>query len=156
MANSTADGQQNDHGRTRNSNPLIDIFALLNRYAYTARDHLDWDKLGEFFHPTAKVQLGNGKVIPHAEMRKLVPADPPKYLRHHITAIDVNFKSEREAVANVQWFATTDLSPRDHWGEWHDTVSVDVDGAWVIMHKVIEFEGMDPNGVAASMAVASK
>ena len=153
MDNLTSATQLNQPGSAHRVTALTEIYALLNHYSYLARDHLDWDKLGETFCSDAKVHLANGKIIPHSEMRTLVPPDKqPTYMRHHITAIDVHFTNDQEAVVNTQWFASTGLSSRDHWGEWEDTLTLDNSGAWLISEKKIKFEGMDPNGVAATMA----
>lgn len=153
MEKSLPTTQLNQPGSARRVAALIEIHALLNHYAYLARDHLDWNKLGETFFSDAKVHLANGRIIPHSEMKNLISADKqPGYMRHHITAVDVHFSSDEEALVNTQWIASTGLSSRDHWGEWEDTLKLSDDGIWLISQKKITFEGMDPNGVAASMA----
>lgn len=96
---------------------LTEINATLHRYASTARNGDDWDLKAAEFSPDARILLPNGISLPPDRMKEIMGGGEAKYYRHHITAIDVRFVSEREAKATCQVFVISDMSTCDHWGE---------------------------------------
>lgn len=136
----------NKPGSIERAIALADINALLHAYAMKARDKVNFDEMVQFFRPDALFRLPNGMAVKPTEINKVVQGDEAKYIRHHITTIDIKFQSETEAHTRAQFFTMTELSPSDHWGAWEDIVIRGDDGAWLIADRTIVLEGVAPGG----------
>ncbi|KAF4963628.1 hypothetical protein FSARC_8370 [Fusarium sarcochroum] len=129
---------------------LASINATVHRYAYLARDNLDWDAFVKTLHPEARFHLPNGATVSSAEWKHIVLNDQAKYIRHHLTTIVIDFTKDTVAQASAQFLTVTDWSTCDHWGEWQFTLAPDADKGWLISELKIQLEGTDPKGWAAS------
>ena len=90
--------------------------------------------------------MPNGQSVKAVEMSAVVQGEEAKYIRHHITGVDVHFKSETEARTMAQFIAVTNQSVPDHWGHWEDTFTRSEGGAWLIYDRMIVVDGFDPKG----------
>ncbi len=129
---------------------VAQIHAVVHRYAYLARNNLDWEKFSKTFRSDAQFDLANGKTLSTTEWQHILEGDQAEYIRHHITTVDLDFESESKAVAMVQFFALTNWSSCDHWGEWQMVVTQESDGKWLISNMRIVLDGVDPKGWAAA------
>lgn len=129
---------------------LAQVQALVHRYAYLARNNLKWEDFSQTFRSDARFHLANGKTISKSEWQQILQGEQADYIRHHITTVDVTFKSDTSAVANAQFFALTNWSSCDHWGEWQTVVSRNSDGKWLISEMNMVVDGVDPKGWAAT------
>ncbi|KAJ4243861.1 hypothetical protein NW762_014742 [Fusarium torreyae] len=129
---------------------LADINATVHRYAYLARDNLDWDSFAETLRPEVRFHLPNGVTISSTEWKQILQNEQTKYIRHHLTTINIDFPKNGEAQASAQFLALTDWSTCDHWGEWQFTLTPDGEKGWLISEMKILLEGTDPKGWAAS------
>lgn len=129
---------------------LVQIHALLHRYAFVARNGLKWEEFAKTFHDDTQFKLANNKVVSALQWKEIVEGEQAEYIRHHVTTIDVQFETPTKAVATTQFFALTHASMCDHWGEWKFVVSRDEEYAWLIDEVTIVLDGADPNGWAAA------
>ena len=122
----------------------------VQRYAFLARNDLDWVEFSKTLLPEAKIHLANEKTLSLSEWQTILQGEQAKYIRHHLTTMDIQFTSDMEALATAQFFTITDWSHCDHWGEWKFLVTSDGTGAWLIKEKTIILDGVDPAGWAAA------
>ena len=124
-----------------------EIHSVLHRYASMAREVAPFDQMALLFQPDAIFRLPNGTAVTPANMAQVVQGESAKYIRHHITTIDIDFKVVgEEARVTAFFFAVTDQSSFDHWGRWEDIFVRGEDGRWLIAERSIVVEGADPNG----------
>lgn len=136
----------NKQGSIERAIALAEIHGILHRYAVMARDKVDFNKMAEAcFHPGAVFRMPNGQSVKATEMSAVVKGDEAKYIRHHITSIDVHFKSETEARTTAQYIAFTNQSVPDHWGQWEDTFTR-IGDVWLIFDRLIVVDGFEPKG----------
>ena len=135
---------------SRRAVSVTQIQAVVHRYAYLARNNLKWEQLSKTFRSDTQFHLANGKTLSTSEWKRILEGDQAEYIRHHITTFDLNFDSDSKAVAMVQFFALTNWSSCDHWGEWQMVVSQGSDETWLISEMKIVLDGVDPKGWAAA------
>ncbi|KIV78523.1 hypothetical protein PV11_10232 [Exophiala sideris] len=123
-----------------------EIETLFHRYAVLAKETASAEKMSQLFTQDAAFRLPNGVTVQPAELLQVVQGNNPKFIRHHITSIDINFVSPSRANAESYFFAVTHLSSFDHWGHWEDIVTREADGTWLISDRTIVVEGTDPKG----------
>lgn len=129
---------------------LAQIQAVVHRYAYLARNKLKWEDFSQTFKPDARFRLPNGATISTSEWQQVLEGEQAEYIRHHLTTVDVDFKDTTTAVANAQFFALTNWSSCDHWGEWQVVVSQGSNRKWLISEMNMVLDGVDPKGWAAA------
>lgn len=122
------------------------ITAVMHRYASLGRENANWAELGKLLANGATYRLADGTELPAERMSEVVRGKEAKYIRHHITTIDIQFTSDTEAHAEAIFFAATDTTFNDHWGVWSDTFRKQDDGRWLIQERTIVIEGMAPGG----------
>ncbi|KAJ9645041.1 hypothetical protein H2204_001503 [Knufia peltigerae] len=136
----------NKPGTLERTIALSEIQAVLHRYAVLARDNAAWDQMALLLTKDGLYRLPNGTVVKPSEMSTVVQGQEAKYIRHHITSIDVHFTSDNEARSIALYLAVTDKSAPDHWGQWEDVFRRTEDGAWLIADRSIVVDGCDPKG----------
>ncbi|OOQ86327.1 hypothetical protein PEBR_21907 [Penicillium brasilianum] len=140
----------------------VQITAVMHRYASHARDKADWEAIASCFEPKGIYRFSNGREVPPSRASEVVRGNEAKYIRHHITTIDIEFISEMEAHSCAQFFATTERKFVDHSGHWRDLWRKQKDGSWLIRERTIVTEKQDPEGWSAivcgkeSLAMAEK
>jgi hypothetical protein len=127
------------------------ITAVMHRYASHARDRADWNAIASCFEPDGTYRLSNGREILPSQAKEVVRGNEAKYIRHHITTIDIVFVNEDEAHSNAQFFATTEHKFLDHSGHWRDIFRRQKDGSWLIHDRTIVTEKQDPEGWSAKV-----
>lgn len=144
----------NQPGSIERTVALMEIHTILNRYAGMARDKVDFTKLAKAcFRPDGFFRLPNGHAVKPIEMSAVVQDGEAKYIRHHITGINVHFESETEARTMAQFIAITDQAVPDHWGHWEDIFTRSEDGAWLIFDRKLVIDSQDPKGWFAAKYV---
>ena len=123
-----------------------EIETLLHRYAVLATETPPIEKMAALFRPDGVFRLPNGVAVKPADLLQVVQGNNPNFIRHHITSIDVQFVSEREACCQAFFFAITHRSSFDHWGQWKDVVTKSSDDRWLIADRTIVVEGGDRKG----------
>ncbi|KEF60623.1 uncharacterized protein A1O9_02184 [Exophiala aquamarina CBS 119918] len=123
-----------------------EIRAICHRYAVMARDKVDFKDMEPLFRPDGLFRLPNGVAVKPSEISTVVQGEEAKYIRHHITSIDIHFTSDTEARTKSQFFAATNVTFTDHWGCWEDIFTRDENGAWLIYDRSIVIDGYDPKG----------
>ncbi|RDL41317.1 uncharacterized protein BP5553_01296 [Venustampulla echinocandica] len=124
----------------------VQITAVMHRYASLARENCDWAELAKLLAPGAIYRIGGGVEVGAGDMKEVIRGKEAKYIRHHITTIDIEFTSGVEAHSRAQFFAATNYLFNDHWGHWKDTWRKQSDGSWLIQDRTIVTEGMAPGG----------
>lgn len=132
------------------------ITAVLHRYASLAREGVDWSEMAKLFAPDGLYRLPNGAVVDPSRMSEVVQGKEAKYIRHHITTIDMTFVSDDEVHSEAFYLAVTDQASPDHWGMWKDIFrryddDDDASCRWLIQDRTIVVEGAAPNGWCASV-----
>ena len=119
-----------------------EIRALIDRYAVIARDHASWEEMSKVFANNAVYRLPNGKAVTPQELSQVVQGAEAKYIRHHVTTVDINLVSSEEAMVESYYIAITDSASPDHWGCWKDTVRKDQkSGLWKIQDRTLVPDG---------------
>jgi hypothetical protein len=139
-------GDFNSPGSVARSVAKSEIESLLHRYAFLAKETATPELLLQVFHPDGAVNLPTGDVVKPIDLLNVVRDNNPKFIRHHITTINIEFVSSTEALAESYYIAVTDLASPDHWGGWRDVVTKGSDGRWLISGKTIIVDGADPKG----------
>ncbi|PVH94848.1 hypothetical protein DM02DRAFT_601784 [Periconia macrospinosa] len=103
------------------------ILSLIYRYASLAREEFDDGQITELFEADGIVQFPDGRELSPSRLGEITGTNPPKYLRHHLTTVDIQFLP-------------------DHWGRWDDVVKRQSNGRWLFKKKAIIVDGLDPNG----------
>ncbi|KAF3384216.1 hypothetical protein DPV78_012767 [Talaromyces pinophilus] len=129
----------------------VQITAIMHRYAWHARDNANWDAIASCFEPNGTYRLSDGRELPPSRAKEVVRGNEAKYIRHHITTIDIVFVSEDEAHTTAQFFATTEHRFIDHSGHWKDVFRKQKDGSWLIHDRTIVTEKQDPGGWSAKV-----
>jgi SnoaL-like domain len=80
--------------------------------------------------------------------RYLPPGGRPS-IRHYTSTINIDLESETHARVR-SYYVVLSASGLDHWGRYLDEFGV-VDGEWLITHRTITTEGVDPDGWAAQL-----
>lgn len=127
------------------------ILALLYRYASLAREESDHAAMAALFEPEGKIHFPDGRSLHPSQLGEITQANRPKYLRHHLTTIDIQFDSPEEARCLSYVVAASDQKMPDHWGQWTDVVVRQADGTWLFREKVVNVGGRDPEGWLASV-----
>ena len=128
------------------------ILALLYRYASLARENGDYTQISKLFQLGGTVRFPDGRELPPSQLGEITRDNGPKYLRHHLTTIDIQFVSPEEAHCQSYVIAATDKKVPDHWGQWNDVVRKQEDGRWLFKEKAVLVGGMDPEGWLASIS----
>lgn len=136
----------NSPGSVARSVAKSEIESLFHRYAVLAKETAVGEKMSQVFHPDGLFRLPNGDAVKPADLLSVVRGNNPKFIRHHITSIDIEFVSPDEAHTEAFYLALTDLSPLDHWGCWRDVVTRGPDGKWLIADRTVVVDGGDPKG----------
>ncbi len=136
----------NAPGSVARSVAKSEIETLLNRYAILAKETASGEKMAPLFKPDGVFRLPNGVAVKPADLLEVVQGNNPRFIRHHITSIDIQFVSPDEAHAESYYIAITHMSNMDHWGGWKDIVTRESDGRWVIADKTVIVDGGDPKG----------
>lgn len=123
-----------------------EITSVMHRYASLAREGADFSAMAKCFTPDALYRLPHGVAIPPSRMVEVVRGNEAKYIRHHITTIDIQFVGENEARSEAFYLALTDLACPDHWGMWRDVFRRQADGSWLIQDRTIVVDGAAPGG----------
>ena len=71
--------------------------------------------MASLFKPDGVFRRPNGMAVKPADILEVVQGNNPKLIRHHITSIDINFITSKEAHAESYYMAITHLSNLDHW-----------------------------------------
>ncbi|KFX98661.1 hypothetical protein O988_04245 [Pseudogymnoascus sp. VKM F-3808] len=129
----------------------VQITAIMHRYAWNARDNADWDAIASCFESNGTYRLSDGRELSPSQAKEVVRGNEAKYIRHHITTIDMVFISEDEAHTDAQFFATTEHKFVDHSGHWKDVFRKQRDGSWLIRERTIMTEKQDPEGWSANV-----
>ncbi|KAK5045145.1 hypothetical protein LTR84_009478 [Exophiala bonariae] len=136
----------NSPGSIARSVAKSEIESLFHRYAVLAKETATPDKMAQVFHPDGVFRLPNGVAVKPADLLTVVQGNNPKFIRHHITSIDIEFVSPDEAHTEAFYLAVTNLSSPDHWGCWKDVVTKGQDGKWLIFDRTVVVDGGDPKG----------
>jgi hypothetical protein len=161
-----------------------EIHAIIHRYAILARENAPFDTAmqGLFVAPGTDTGAGgvfhlpDGRAVAAAEIGAVVRGNPPSYIRHHVTSIDVRFDDHdedgtknkegadkeggkahpggsgsgsghwRRATSTAQFFANTHRTAMDHWGAWEDVWRWDGESGWRIAERVVRVEGWAEGG----------
>lgn len=136
----------NAPGSVARSVAKSEIESLLHRYAILAKETASGEKMAPLFKPDGVFRLPNGVAVKPADLLEVVQGNNPKFIRHHITSIDIQFVSLDEAHTESYYIAITHLSNMDHWGFWKDIVTRESNGKWLIADKTVGVDGGDPKG----------
>lgn len=123
-----------------------EITALFHRYAVLATEEPDLEGMLTVFLDNGVFRLPNGVVVKPRNLLAVVQGNNPKFIRHHITSINIQFISATEAHTQAYFFAITNMSNMDHWGQWKDIVTQNAQGRWQIADRSVIVEGGDPSG----------
>lgn len=126
------------------------ITELLHRYAYMAAENADFPGMAQLFTSDGIFVLPGGTPVPCTEIHRVVRGEPPTFIRHHITTIEIEFSSPTRAAAESLFIAYTDAAQPDHWGRWRDTFSCE-NGRWLLTKKQPVVEGFAPHGLWAKV-----
>lgn len=129
----------------------VQITAIMHRYAWNARENADWDAIASCFEPSGTYRLSDGRELSPSRAKEVVRGNEAKYIRHHITTVDIDFVSDDEAHTDAQFFATTEHKFVDHSGHWKDIFRRQKDGSWLIHDRTIMTEKQDPEGWSAKI-----
>ncbi|EXJ70443.1 uncharacterized protein A1O5_06511 [Cladophialophora psammophila CBS 110553] len=123
-----------------------EIEALFHRYAVLATEEPDIEKMATVFEEGGVFRLPNGVIVKPRNLLEVVRGNNPKFIRHHVTSIDIQFVSPTEAHTRSYFLVTTDVSSVDHWGQWRDVVRKGSNGQWLIADRSVVVEGGDQKG----------
>ena len=124
-----------------------EISTLLHRYALLAKNSAPFGEMVKLFKVDDASRLQNDMAVRPAEMVEVVKGNEPKFIRHHITSIDIRFVSDTEAHAGSYYFVVTHVSSLNHWGSWQNVVGRDDnDGEWLIAGRKVSVGGGDLRG----------
>ena len=140
----------NKPGSIERTIAMTEIQHTLHRYCILARENAPFHEMKHLFRPNGLFRLPNGTAVSPEEMGNVVQGQPPKFIRHHITSIDIEFTGATSAKAKSLFFAMTGSATIDHWGYWEDEFELDAEGAWLLADRSIVVEGQEPNGWYAS------
>jgi hypothetical protein len=107
---------------------------------------MDFADMVPLFTADAAIVLPGGVGIPPNQLRDVLRGEEAKFIRHHITTIDIRFLGQNEAAVESFFLAVTNEAPLDHWGFWRDKFVRQSDGSWLIAVREIQPEGGDPKG----------
>lgn len=127
------------------------ITALIHRYAYLARELLDFDDMLPLFTNNAIIVMSNGEKIPANQLKKVLRGEEAKFIRHHVTTVDIRFDGPNDAHGQAFFIAGTNEAMPDHWGHWSDKYKRQNDGAWLICKRQIVSHGQSASGWRARM-----
>jgi hypothetical protein len=136
----------NKPGSIERTIAITEIERILNKYCIMARENAPFSEMANLLLPDGVFRLPNGSEVPPADMGTVVQGKPPAFIRHHLTSVDIEFTSEREANTRALFFAMTGSSTIDHWGYWQDVFQRTDEGLWLIKIREIVVEGQDANG----------
>jgi hypothetical protein len=139
-------GDFNAPGSVARSVAKSEIETLFQRYAVLAKETASGEKMAPLFKPDGVFRLPNGVSVKPSNLLEVVQGNNPKFIRHHITSIDINFVSSEEAHTESYYIAITHLASIDHWGCWKDIVTREPGGQWLIADRTVVVDGGDPNG----------
>jgi hypothetical protein len=130
------------------------ILALLHRYASLARGYGDhYAEFEKLFETNGVIKFPDGRQMAPSQLAEVTRDNGPKYLRHNLTTVDVQFVSPEEAHSQAYVIVITDrCAPPDHWGQWNDIVKKQPDGRWLFKEKAVLVGGMNPDGWLASVS----
>jgi ketosteroid isomerase-like protein len=118
----------------------------VHRYAHNAREGLDIADMWPLFTDDAVAVLPNEVEVPIENLADVLQGEEAKYIRHHITTIDIRWTGETTAEGESQFLAITNEASPDHWGCWRDQFRRQTDGSWRIARRAIVVEGGAPDG----------
>ena len=134
-------------GSIERSVAWTEICSLIHCYGALAKEHADWARMADCYHPDGVMKLPDGNAVAPAGFPKIVKGEPAKYIRHHLTTMDVQFVTSMEARVNTNFFTMTDWGIFDHWGVWKDVVTRESrDGPWLIKERTVVIEHAAPKG----------
>ncbi|KIX95528.1 uncharacterized protein Z520_08648 [Fonsecaea multimorphosa CBS 102226] len=124
-----------------------EITTVMHRYASLARENADWDAMAALFAPDGVYRLPNGVSVDPKRMVEVVQGNEAKYIRHHVTTVDITFVSVLEAYSEAFYLAVTDRASPDHWGMWRDVFRWHPrERVWLIQKREIVVDGAAPGG----------
>lgn len=139
---------------------ITEITRILHKYCILAREDAPFATMADLFVPhTGQFQLPDGTAVPPQEMGGVVKGNPPAFIRHHLTSLDIDFTSDNEAKTKAYFFAVTKKGGSggpsgagkiDHSGYWEDVFENLEHGQWLIKNRRIVVETWDANGWYAS------
>jgi SnoaL-like domain len=132
-----------------------EIVEILHSYANMAVERADFAGMSRLFHEDGQFVLPNGTVVPMSEIHRVVNGNEPKFVRHHITTINIEFTSGTTASADSYFVAYTDLATPDHWGRWRDLFRCGTDGRWLLTSKAPIIEGFADMSWVATVLLPS-
>lgn len=127
------------------------ITSLIHRYASVGRENFPPEYMISLFEPDGVILLPNGQELAPSQLSVIMAGNPPKFLLHHVTTVDVQFVSEEEAWCQSYVLAETEVKTIDHWGRWEDVVGKQADGRWLFKRKMLKPDGHHPDGWYASV-----
>lgn len=122
------------------------IQAVVHRYAYNGREGVDIADMVPLFTDDAVAILPNGAEVPIRNLSDVLQGEEAKYIRHHLTTVDIKWTSDTTADTESQFIALTNEASPDHWGCWRDKFAKQNDGTWQITQRAIVVEGGAPTG----------
>lgn len=111
--------------------------------------------MADLFTPDGVFVLPDGTAVPRTEIHRIVRGEGPKFIRHHITTIQIDFTSDTTAAVDSYFVAYSDLVQPDHWGRWRDTFRLTGDG-WLLTKKEPVTEGFAPGGYLERAVMAMR
>src|ERR1700709_443171 len=87
----------NKPGSVARSVAKSEIESLFHRYAILAKETASGEKMAPLFKPDGIFRLPNGVAVNPANLLEVVQGNNPKFIRHHITSIDIEFVNPNEA-----------------------------------------------------------
>lgn len=125
---------------------IIEIERVLHRYCILAREDAPFSQMANLLHPDGIFCLPNGSEVRPDEMETVIRSNPPAFIRHHLTSVDIEFSDDSAAQTKSLFFALTGTPVVDHWGYWRDVFRRGLDGRWLIAKREIVVEGYDDDG----------
>ena len=122
------------------------ITAVVHRYAHMARELLSMETFYPLFTPDAIGILPGDIRVPITSLGDVRRGEEAKYIRHHVTTVDISFIGDNDARVESQFIANTNEASPDHWGCWRDHFVKQEDGSWLIAERAIVVDGQAPNG----------
>lgn len=128
-----------------------EITEVLQRYTNLAVENADFAAMARLFTSDGQFVLLDGTAVPTTDIEKIVDGHEAKWIRHHLTTIQIDFTSDTTATADSFYIAFTDLAQPDHWGRWRDSLRLEPDGRWMLTSKQPLVEGYNPQGWMATV-----
>lgn len=122
------------------------IHAVVHRYAHNGREGVDLADMLPLFTAAAGAVLPDGTRVPITSLTDVLKGEEAKYIRHHLTTVDVTWTGEDSAQVESQFIAITNEASPDHWGCWRDVFVRTSDQSWQISERAIVVDGGDPTG----------